>query len=226
MALTGLGLLAGVTAPPVVARMVATKATCMTACRAQVNTVCAELRRGKFTRCKSKLVRQCRKFGPEAMCPAPTTTTTMPPVTPTLPGGPTTSTTLSPVVPTTIARTTTTLPPVTPTTLPGGPTTSTTLSPVVPTTIVRTTTTTTTTRPSVTTIPDVRGDYVFSLGRMFYDFCHAHWPGETLPLSIVAQGSPYVVPGSGGDRASGLTGFIGLFDATGLVHADGSWELV
>jgi hypothetical protein len=111
------------------ARFVASKAACLSACSQQIANACGGFRRTKYNRCRLKLVRQCRRFGPETICPAPlplspTTPTTVPVVTPTTPTTVpiavvivTTSTTPPPPPPTTttvtvplFGTTTTTLP--------------------------------------------------------------------------------------------------------------------
>jgi hypothetical protein len=83
------------------ARMVASKPQCIASCGDAINTTCGWItKRGRFNRCRAHLITQCRKFGTEAMCPAPppspapvTTTTTT-----TLPSVPPTTTTLPPPV--------------------------------------------------------------------------------------------------------------------------------
>jgi hypothetical protein len=62
---------------------VASKAECLSTCAPQIADACGGFRRAKYNRCRLKLVRQCRRFGPETVCPAPpppqiTTTTTRP----------------------------------------------------------------------------------------------------------------------------------------------------
>jgi hypothetical protein len=96
------------------ARMVATRAQCISACGQATIDACGWItKRGKFNRCRVKLLNQCRKWGPSVMCPAPTTT--QPPVV-------TTPTSTLPLVPTTTS----------PTTLPYIPPTTTTLPPPIP----------------------------------------------------------------------------------------------
>jgi hypothetical protein len=67
------------------AALVASKAECLSACAPQIAGACGGLRRAKYNRCLLALVRQCRRFGPETVCPdppaTPTTTTTLPPLT-------------------------------------------------------------------------------------------------------------------------------------------------
>jgi hypothetical protein len=86
--------------------LVASKAQCVSTCdgHGSVNTNCGWITKpGKFHRCRTRLIKQCRKFGTDVMCPAPpplpappapvvTTTTT------TLPYVPPTTTTTLPVV--------------------------------------------------------------------------------------------------------------------------------
>lgn len=88
------------------ARLVATRSQCVAACDGNgvTSDTCSWItKRAKWTRCRAKLIKQCRKFGADTMCPAP------PP--------PTTATTVpAPVVTTT--TTTTTVPRLTTTTLP------------------------------------------------------------------------------------------------------------
>src|SRR5262245_21788035 len=93
------------------ARMVSTKAQCVAACSSAINDTCGWIyKQGKFTRCQSHLIRQCRRWGTETMCPAPppTTTTTVPPpvvTTTTAPPLQTTTTTMLVVSPTTTSTT-------------------------------------------------------------------------------------------------------------------------
>lgn len=67
----------------------ATRYQCLVACIPnQLNLDCGWITRpGKFNRCRARLIRQCRKWGTDTMCPASqqppppvTTTTTLPPV--------------------------------------------------------------------------------------------------------------------------------------------------
>jgi hypothetical protein len=88
------------------ASLAATMADCRAACGSVISSSCGGLRPHKFALCQKHTLRQCKKFGVAAMCPAPTqptpTTTTLPP-----PPPPTTTTTVPYIPPTT----TTTLPP-------------------------------------------------------------------------------------------------------------------
>src|SRR5262245_58059570 len=108
------------------ARFVASKAACLSACSQQIAGACGGFRRIKYNRCRLKLVRHCRRFSPETICPAPpplppTTTPTVPIVTPTttptVPIVTPTTTTLPPYPPTT-STTSTSRPPTTTTTVP------------------------------------------------------------------------------------------------------------
>jgi hypothetical protein len=107
------------------AALVASKAECLSACAPQIAGGCSGLRRAKYNRCRLTLVRQCRRFGLETVCPAPPpTTTTIVPVqatttTTTLALPSTTTTTFTVLLPTT--TTPTTLPLATTTTLPAIP---------------------------------------------------------------------------------------------------------
>ena len=90
------------------ARLKSTRGQCLAACGQAVSDSCGWItKRGKFNRCRTKLINQCKRFGAAVMCPAPavppvTTPTTLPVFVPT-----TTTTTI------TVPRpTTTTLPPV------------------------------------------------------------------------------------------------------------------
>jgi hypothetical protein len=78
------------------ARMVASKSQCVASCGDAINTTCGWITKpGRFNRCRTRLIKQCRKFGTDVMCPAPqpppppapvvttTTTTTLPYVPPT-----------------------------------------------------------------------------------------------------------------------------------------------
>jgi hypothetical protein len=63
------------------ARLVATRAVCVAACGNATTETCGWIRkRGKFNRCRTKLLNQCKRFGTNVMCPTtvpvPTTTTT------------------------------------------------------------------------------------------------------------------------------------------------------
>ena len=84
---------------------VASKAECLSTCAPHIAEVCGRFRRAKYNRCRLHLVRQCRRLGPETMCPVPprpsppTTITTVPVAT--------TTTTTAPFIPPT---STTTLP--------------------------------------------------------------------------------------------------------------------
>ena len=90
------------------ASMVASKSQCLASCGSAISTSCGWITKpGRFNRCRTHLIKQCRKFGTDVMCPTapppapPVTTTTVPaPVV-------TTTTTTVPYVP----PTTTTLPP-------------------------------------------------------------------------------------------------------------------
>jgi hypothetical protein len=87
------------------ARMVATRAQCVASCGGAVNTTCGWItKRGRFNRCRTHLITQCRKFGTDVMCPAPAPPPAPPPPAPV---ATTTTTTTLPYVP----PTTTTLPP-------------------------------------------------------------------------------------------------------------------
>ena len=96
------------------ARLVSTRAQCVAACDNATAETCGWItKRGKFNRCRAKLINQCKRFGTDRTCPPPaaapvTTPTTLPVVTTTtLPVVVTTTTTTVPYVP----PTTTTLPP-------------------------------------------------------------------------------------------------------------------
>jgi len=81
------------------ARMVSTRYQCVTACGQATNATCGWITKpGKYNACRNRLLRQCRKWGVDTMCPAtttvahptPTTTTTttvpyVPPTTTTIP---------------------------------------------------------------------------------------------------------------------------------------------
>jgi len=93
------------------AGMVSSRPQCVASCSDAINTTCGWItKRGRFNRCRTHLITQCRKFGTEVMCPAP------PPPPP--PAPPVTT-------PATVVTTTTT------TTLPHVPPTTTTLPPPV-----------------------------------------------------------------------------------------------
>lgn len=98
-------VLAGSTPEAEAGRFIATRAACRDACAGSFYMVlCRALSRrdsAAGARCRTRVIRTCRRFGPAATCQPPddTTTTTTPPVA-------TTSTTVQPFVPTT----TTTLP--------------------------------------------------------------------------------------------------------------------
>src|SRR5262249_41070923 len=103
------------------ARLMSTRGQCVDACGQAVSESCGWItKRGKFNRCRTKLINQCKRFGTNVMCPAP-----QPP--PTSPTAPTTPTTLPtailppPVVTTTTTVPRPTLPPTTTTTLPAIP---------------------------------------------------------------------------------------------------------
>src|SRR4029453_113054 len=103
-----LSLVAGalMVSAPSQARQVSTRSQCLASCGTALSDTCGWItRRGKFNACKNRLMRQCRRWGVDTMCPAPspTTPTTVPP-----PSSPTTTTTTTvPYIP----PTTTTLPP-------------------------------------------------------------------------------------------------------------------
>src|SRR5262245_58458041 len=66
---------------PSQARMVSSRAQCVAFCddHGSVDDNCGWItKRGKRTRCRAKLIWQCRRFGHDVMCPAPATTTTVP----------------------------------------------------------------------------------------------------------------------------------------------------
>ena len=86
------------------ARMVASTSQCVASCGDAINTTCGWITKpGRFNRCRTRLIKQCRKFGTDVMCPAPPQTPPPPPA----PVVTTTTTTTFPYVP----PTTTTLPP-------------------------------------------------------------------------------------------------------------------
>ena len=97
------------------AQLVSTRAQCVAACGNAITETCGWItKRGKFNRCRAKLINQCKHFGDDVICPPPvaaappvTTPTTLPVVTPT-------------TLPAVVTSTTTTVPyiPPTPTTLP------------------------------------------------------------------------------------------------------------
>jgi hypothetical protein len=82
---------------------VASRAECLSTCAPQITDACGGFRRAKYNRCRLQLVRQCRRFGAEMMCPVPPPPS--PPTTTTVPVA-TTTTTTAPFIPPT-----TTLPP-------------------------------------------------------------------------------------------------------------------
>src|SRR5262245_17951610 len=51
------------------ATLVASKAECLSTCAPQIVDACGGFRRAKYNRCRLKLVRQCRRFGPDTVCP-------------------------------------------------------------------------------------------------------------------------------------------------------------
>jgi len=75
------------------ARLVSTRAQCVAACGNATTETCSWItKRGKFNRCRAKLINQCKRFGTDLMCPPPaappappvtTTTTTVPYIPPT-----------------------------------------------------------------------------------------------------------------------------------------------
>jgi hypothetical protein len=100
-----LALIAGalMVTSPGQARMVASTSQCLASCGSAISTSCGWIiKPGRFNRCRTRLIKQCRKFGTDVMCPtapppappvtAPTTTTTVPVAPPTT----TTTTTLPP----------------------------------------------------------------------------------------------------------------------------------
>jgi len=126
------------------ARLVAARAECLSACAPQIADACSDFRRANYNRCRLKLVRTCRRFGPAAVCPAPPPTTTTTTLVTTLPTTTTVPVGVPTTLPTSMPTSTTTVPVPLPTTsttaLPGipdptppstSPTTTTTL-PVVP----------------------------------------------------------------------------------------------
>jgi len=80
------------------ARLMSTRGQCVAACGQAVSDSCGWItKRGRFNRCRAKLINQCKRWGTATMCPAPpppTTTTTTVPYIP-----PTTTTTTLPAVP-------------------------------------------------------------------------------------------------------------------------------
>src|SRR5262245_38925788 len=91
------------------ARLVSTRAECVAVCDNAITQTCGWItKRGKFNRCRAKLINQCKRFGTDVMCPAQVAPP--PPSSPTtVPSVPTTTTTTTPYYP----PTTTTLPTVT-----------------------------------------------------------------------------------------------------------------
>lgn len=84
------------------ARMVSSRPACVNACDGNgvTGATCNWISRpGKWNRCRTRVIKQCRRFGVDAMCPIPTTTTVPAPgaTTTTVPYVPPTTTTL-PVV--------------------------------------------------------------------------------------------------------------------------------
>jgi erythromycin esterase-like protein len=65
------------------ARLVSTRAQCLAACGNATTQTCGWItKRGKFNRCRAKLINQCKRFGTDRMCPPPaappvTTATTL-----------------------------------------------------------------------------------------------------------------------------------------------------
>jgi hypothetical protein len=87
---------------PSQAGMVASKSQCLASCGSAISTSCGWITKpGRFNRCRTRLINQCRKFGMDVMCPPP------PPPSPPAPVVTTTTATTLPYVP----PTTTTLPP-------------------------------------------------------------------------------------------------------------------
>lgn len=90
------------------ARLVSTRVQCVAACGNATTQTCGWItKQGKFSRCRTKLLNQCKRFGTTVMCPPPPGAPTPPPP-PTMlpPPPPPTTTTTVPYVP----PTTTTLP--------------------------------------------------------------------------------------------------------------------
>jgi hypothetical protein len=82
------------------ARMLSTKAECVAACTGNgtIDDSCGWItKRPKFNLCRTKLITTCRKWGTDAICPTPTSTTVPPPPT-TVPYVPPTTTTVPVVV--------------------------------------------------------------------------------------------------------------------------------
>jgi hypothetical protein len=104
-----LALIAGalMVTSPGQASMVASKSQCVASCGSAISTSCGWITKpGRFNRCRMRLLRQCRKFGTDVMCPAPPPPPAPPVTAPTAPVVTTTTTTTLPYVP----PTTTTLP--------------------------------------------------------------------------------------------------------------------
>src|SRR5262249_35227215 len=86
------------------ARLMSTRGQCVAACGQAVSDSCGWItKRGKFNRCRAKLINQCKRFGTNVMCPAPPPPSApVPPTTlPPPPPPPTTTTTVPYVLPTT-----------------------------------------------------------------------------------------------------------------------------
>src|SRR5262249_12003551 len=74
------------------ARLKSTRGQCLAACGQAVSDSCGWItKRGKFNRCRAKLINQCKRFGTDVMCPAQ--------VAPPPPSSPTTPTTTTTTVP-------------------------------------------------------------------------------------------------------------------------------
>jgi hypothetical protein len=96
------------------ARLVSKRGECVAACGQAISDGCGWItKRGKFNRCRAKLINQCKHFGTAQVCP--------PPPPPSSPTGPTATTTLPPPPPTTTTTTTVPYIPPTTTTLPPPP---------------------------------------------------------------------------------------------------------
>jgi hypothetical protein len=101
------------------ARLMSTREQCVAACGQAVSDSCGWItKRGKFNRCRTKLINQCKRFGTNVMCPAPPPPA---PAAPAPPAAPTTPTTVAPPVVTTTSTTRPYIPPTTTTTLPPPP---------------------------------------------------------------------------------------------------------
>lgn len=101
------------------ARLMSTRGQCVAACGQAVSDSCGWItKRGKFNRCRAKLINKCKRFGTNVMCPAPQPP---PPTSPTSPTTLPTATLPPPVVTTTTTVPLPTLPPTTTTTLPAIP---------------------------------------------------------------------------------------------------------